>query len=196
MRLRTFNIYSIIIYLVYALLVTKTKIFNGFDMAIIKMVKVLPIHSISKLLSSIFDPKLILIYLLVLCFYWLIFKRDLSSAMVLGLYTVLGFALNYILKDGLKRPRPVGHLLSDDGFSFPSGHSFGIVLLLGVILLTFFIAKNRIIKISLIIIIIFVGLARIYMGAHYPTDVIGGLGLGYIIYQNLKYSSFGYDYLK
>lgn len=196
MRLKTFNIYSAIIYIGYALLVTKTKLFSGLDTVIIKMVKMLPIEFISKTFSTIFDPKLILIYLLILCCYWLLFKKDLSGAIILGLYTVLGFAINYILKDGLQRARPIGHLASDNGFSFPSGHSFGVVLLMGAILLTFFMAKNTLIKTIAVVIIILVGLARIYMGAHYPTDVIGGIALGYLIYQNMKRTSLGYDYTK
>lgn len=85
----------------------------------------------------------------------------------------------------IARPRPPieMRLIEVKHYSFPSGHSIMSMVLYG--LLIYFVykyVKNRILKIALIsilsILIIAIGFSRVWLGVHFPTDVIGGFALG------------------
>jgi len=82
-----------------------------------------------------------------------------------------------------KRPEIVPHLVSVGSASFPSGHSLLAVvtyLTLGA-LLARFIARRRTrtycIVVSLLLAVL-IGLSRVYLGVHYPTDVLAGWSAG------------------
>ncbi len=84
---------------------------------------------------------------------------------------------NYCLKTIFKRPRP--HFNSISGYSYPSGHSMVSMAFYGyLIYLINKNVKNKYLKISLIsflfLLIIFIGLSRIYLGVHYLSDVLVG----------------------
>ena len=115
----------------------------------------------------------------------LLFKnRKYSKFITLNL--ILVFVLNRILKLIIARPRPeVMKLVKEGGYSFPSGHamvSFGFYGFL--IYLAYKNINNKKIKYPLIIflsvLILLIGISRIYLGVHYSTDVIGGFILGFI----------------
>ena len=97
--------------------------------------------------------------------------------------------LSYFSKRVFKRPRPVraegsfGHKMKDA--SFPSGHSLtsfcfwaGCVLiapLLGIGVLSY-----AALALGTILTVFFTGLSRIYMGVHFPSDVVGGYVIGIV----------------
>ena len=91
------------------------------------------------------------------------------------------------LKNIYQRPRPsITHLLEASGYSFPSGHSLGTMVILGTLIIMLWqrFGKSgwgKVVPIALGAVIFLVGLSRIYVGVHYPSDVLAGFVLGYAI---------------
>lgn len=108
------------------------------------------------------------------------------TALWYGLTVLIGAGLlNGAIKElyGRARPSQIQPLVEIGGYSFPSGHSMGSVIVYGGILfLIFRLIQSRSVKffISAIIplVILGIGLSRIYLGVHFPTDVVGGFSLG------------------
>ncbi len=93
--------------------------------------------------------------------------------------------VNFILKRVIKRPRPAHlRLISQGGYSFPSGHAMLSICVYGFLLYLSFKIKNKYLRYLLIFIFSFIilaiGISRIYVGVHYPTDVIAGYALAII----------------
>ncbi len=102
---------------------------------------------------------------------------------------VIATGLNILLKNILQRPRPTEYRLIDEsGYSFPSGHSMISMAFYGfVIYLIYKYVKNKYIKWSLItilsILIVSIGISRIYLGVHYTSDVLAGflIAISYLV---------------
>lgn len=101
-----------------------------------------------------------------------------------------GWLLNTALKEIFQRPRPdiVPHLREVLTLSFPSGHamtSAAVYLTLGALLMR--ISERRVTKIYCMVmaglVTGLVGVSRVYLGVHYPTDVLAGwlMGLSWAI---------------
>jgi undecaprenyl-diphosphatase len=102
-----------------------------------------------------------------------------------------GWILNGLLKELFQRSRPdvVPHMRDVYSLSFPSGHamtSAAVYLTLGALLMR--IADRRATKIYCIgiaaLVTFLVGMSRIYLGVHYPTDVLAGwlIGLSWALF--------------
>jgi len=85
----------------------------------------------------------------------------------------------------IKRPRPsfFAPLLHEAGFSFPSGHSLIAMVvygLLGYFALHLF--KNHaarlLVRVVTVLVVFLIGVSRVYVGVHYPTDVLAGWTAG------------------
>ncbi|MBI4304914.1 MAG: phosphatase PAP2 family protein [Chloroflexi bacterium] len=83
----------------------------------------------------------------------------------------------------VQRERPPAELVnaadSFGGLGFPSGHAFQAVLLFGILaFLASDLIKNRIwrrlLQGALVMLVIAIGISRVYLGAHWTSDVVGG----------------------
>lgn len=107
------------------------------------------------------------------------------TALFVFLASVGGWVLNSLLKLVFARPRPdvVPHLRDVMSPSFPSGHamtSAAVYLTLGAMLMR--ISERRLTKIYCMTIAmvatLLIGASRVYLGVHYPTDVLAGWMMG------------------
>jgi membrane-associated phospholipid phosphatase len=96
-----------------------------------------------------------------------------------------GMLLNRLLKYAFHRPRPFfdDPLLKLTSYSFPSGHTMTATVLYGVLAAYFFAAttdwrRRVLIVFSASFLILLVGLSRMYLGAHYLSDVLGAMAEG------------------
>lgn len=116
-------------------------------------------------------------------------KKHKKDALIFSFILFFGIGLNFLLKNLFQRPRPLFlPLVHETSYSFPSGHSMNSFIFYTC--LSFFIfrkLKNRQLKIVLIsssgLLIFLIGVSRIYLGAHYPSDVLAGYigGLGWFV---------------
>ncbi|GAB1538425.1 hypothetical protein NUACC21_10860 [Scytonema sp. NUACC21] len=112
----------------------------------------------------------------------LYYKRP-SEATTFGIATIGAIGLNYLLKERFGRARPalwdrivhVGH------YSFPSGHAMMSMVIygfLGYTLAKQFPQHRGKIFAATILLIAAIGFSRLYLGVHWPTDVVAGYAVG------------------
>lgn len=120
----------------------------------------------------------ILSIILILVLWWK--KKDKWSILFFIIGIGGGGLLTKLLKYYYGRERPsINETIDAIGYSFPSGHSMGSLIFYGF--LTYFIIRSTYSKklkcLSLILcglLIVSIGISRVYLGAHYPSDVIAG----------------------
>jgi len=110
--------------------------------------------------------------------------HGLIGAVAIGLASLANQGLKAMI--GRARPDLLDPIVEERGFSFPSGHSaLGMVAwgILGVLVMRSRLptAVKRAIVVVLAILIILIGLSRIWLGVHYPTDVLAGWTAGAVI---------------
>lgn len=109
-----------------------------------------------------------------------------KDGLLLGFVAANSALTNQLLKYIIKRERPlVVKLIEQGGYSYPSGHAMISLSIYGFLLyLVFKKINNKFIKYSigglLLILILSVGVSRIYLGVHYASDIIGGYLLALI----------------
>ena len=115
----------------------------------------------------------------------LFFTRGMWGATMGLLVSVAGGSVaGYIIKEIAARARPPApyQAILETGYSFPSNHSIAAIALYGF--LAYLIWKhlpkpfNISSTVASCIIIIAIGFSRVYLGVHYPSDVLGGFLIG------------------
>lgn len=155
------------------------------EVHIIESIQKFNINNVMIIISKPFNTFGFILMLLFFYIYDILNRKDIEIILT-------GIILNSILKLFFKRLRPYQkfnsirnfsnkvHNSIFDKYSFPSGHTFASTLL-SFILLTKY-NKNTLIN----LIPLLVGLSRIFLGVHYPSDILFGLIIG-LIYFKLLY---------
>jgi undecaprenyl-diphosphatase len=116
---------------------------------------------------------------------WLAVRRRWRAALFLGVATGGAALAIALLKQHFMRTRPevVPHLVEEGSWSFPSGHALGsaaIYVTLSVVIAARW--RTRWGQMALIaaafLLSFLIGVSRIYLGVHYPTDVLAGWSAG------------------
>lgn len=133
------------------------------------------------LITNIMSPEVMLIVGILLTWYFWMHRKHPAST-ITAAAILAGNALTYILKYIIQRPRPLATdihiLIHETGFSFPSGHSVGIVLLIAA----WYILTPRKLRVDMLalggILMLLVGYSRVYLGVHWISDVLAGYAVG------------------
>jgi undecaprenyl-diphosphatase len=127
---------------------------------------------------------------LAVCIAALVAFRGAGVEGVLVLFALLPNLLNNMIKGWVERPRPSDELVDVhkiiDGYSFPSGHTVGTtVLMLAVFVVVPTVVKWKaarwLIQLVCLLFIASAGPARVYVGVHWPSDVVGGYVLALLL---------------
>ena len=134
-------------------------------------------------ITRLIDLPIVISWAILLTAIFYLKKWKSESLLVAGNLSLAGILI-VSLKHLYQRPRPdILHLVEEKGFSFPSGHSLAVTLLIGsLIIIVGQRVKDRTVKLILQILLgiylVSVIISRVYLGVHYPSDVLASLCLG------------------
>ena len=140
---------------------------------------------IMKIITSLGDEIAIIVFTIVS----IIVAKNKKVKLAIAVNVIFITLLNTLIKIILKRPRPEGfNIIIEKGFSFPSGHSMISAAFYGLLIyFAYKYIKNKKVKYiictTLSILILLIGISRIYLGVHYASDVLAGfvLSIAYLI---------------
>ena len=121
----------------------------------------------------------------VVVFGFLWWQRDRLEAKIFALNAFGGAVLSTVLKLTFVKPRPQlwPQLITESTFSFPSGHALGSMVLYGFLaylFATLYPRYDRAFYSIAVVLIIAIGFSRLYLGVHWPTDILAGYGIGFL----------------
>lgn len=182
MKKRSIIIGILSLLFILLIVLVKTNLIENFDTFVYELVT----FKMTNLLTNIYKVftflgSTVFIVSLVIFFFilFIILKKN-NKGYVIASVLIISTLVNNLIKIIIRRPRPtVLALVTEKSFSFPSGHTMGAVSMYGILI--YIINKSNLnnkLKITLNIILgilpIIVMISRIYLGAHYASDVIGG----------------------
>jgi undecaprenyl-diphosphatase len=122
-----------------------------------------------------------LVTLLVIIF--ALVRRNLRVALFLVISVELSGLITEIAKYAANRPRPAGAVVSAPSTSFPSGHALGVMVAVLALLTVVLPVIHRPLRAWLVafgaLTIIAIGIGRVVLNVHHPSDVVAGWALGY-----------------
>ena len=134
-------------------------------------------------ITHLIDIPVIITWVLIVAFIFYRKQWKLESYLMLGNLALAGILI-VTFKNIYQRPRPeILHLVEEKGFSFPSGHSLAVTIMVGTLIVIFSQRIKdqlwkRIVQILLGLYLVSVLISRVYLGVHYPSDVLASLCLG------------------
>ena len=134
-------------------------------------------------ITHLIDIPVIISWVLIVAFIFYRKQWKMESYLMLGNLALAGILI-VTFKNIYQRPRPeIVHLVEEKGFSFPSGHSLAVTIMVGtlIVILSHRIknsAWRKVVQILLSLYLVSVLVSRVYLGVHYPSDVIASLCVG------------------
>ena len=134
-------------------------------------------------ITHLIDIPVIISWVLIVAFVFYRKQWKMESYLMLGNLALAGILI-VTFKNIYQRPRPeIVHLVEEKGFSFPSGHSLAVTIMVGtlIVILSQRIKNTtwrKVVQILLSLYLVSVLVSRVYLGVHYPSDVIASLCVG------------------
>lgn len=181
-RMYLVSLIVLVLFCVLAVLID-SKLIAQFDQSVISIIQGLEsktLTPIMRVFTFIGSYKGILVILLMMIFILFFVLKSRTDALLVAVVIAGTQVINQVLKLYFQRARPNFHrLIEIGGYSFPSGHAMSALAVYGILTYVFWRhTSDRTGRIMLIIIsmifILMIGISRIYLGVHYPSDIIGG----------------------
>lgn len=180
-------------------------VISSFDTAVYNFIIQImsePVTMVAKTITN-FGGALVLISI---CLIALLALKNKKYGIAMCINLIVVTLINLIIKNIVGRERPtILRLVEESGYSFPSGHSMASMAFYGFLIYLIYNSKikSKKIKITLCtligLLILLIGLSRIYLGVHYASDVLAGFIISFtylIIFINLVYNRYGDKILK
>ena len=135
-----------------------------------------PVTSVMKGFTGLLDIPVLLVMTLIVT----AFAPGKAPGRCVAANLIGALALNVVLKQIVQRPRPDGfRLIAESGYSFPSGHSMVSMAFFGLLVwMVWTYEKDKAMRLVwcalFSLVIVMVGVSRIYLGVHYASDVLAG----------------------
>ena len=142
--------------------------------------------SIMKLITKLSNTTFIIIFAFILSLLFLFKWKKPKVAKLIPCSLIMISSMNQLLKFVFQRERPSGYrLIEMGGYSFPSGHAMVSMAFYGLLIyIIYHYVKNKKIRNILIalnvLVIILIGISRVYLGVHYLSDVLTGYSISVI----------------
>lgn len=159
-----------------------------FDTVVTQFIQSFAINELTRvaiLITQIGSPSFDIIVMVIVGGYLLFRLKHTWEALVLAISLAGGGLLNYALKNIFHRARPdIQHLVNAGGYSFPSGHAMVSATFYGMLGYLIWLNLHERNKPSWYVIVVTsifiaaIGVSRIYLGVHFPSDVVAGFAAG------------------
>ncbi|HIS91317.1 MAG TPA: phosphatase PAP2 family protein [Candidatus Faecisoma merdavium] len=178
------TIFSIVLFVIFLLGVYFNEYLiwiDDFSYSIVSLFISDTMTTIMKFITFFADPIWCILFSVLVIIFW----KKIRKAFLINL--ILVFMLNYILKLIFSRTRPIDiNIITETGYSFPSGHAMISLAIYGFLAYLLWESDYKYKKIGvslLVLLIVLIGISRIYLGVHYTSDVIAGfiVSLGYLL---------------
>lgn len=178
------TIFSIVLFVIFLLGVYFNEYLiwiDDFSYSIVSLFISDTMTTIMKFITFFADPIWCILFSVLVIIFW----KKIRKAFLINLIFV--FMLNYILKLIFSRTRPIDiNIITETGYSFPSGHAMISLAIYGFLAYLLWESDYKYKKIGvslLVLLIVLIGISRIYLGVHYTSDVIAGfiVSLGYLL---------------
>lgn len=176
------SVVSLIGFSIMAILISRHHIL-AFDSTIISYVQGLEtptLTAIMKFFTFLGSGNCTFFIAVIVMFFLYVVLHHRSELIFFSIVIAFAGILNRMLKDFFHRARPDLHrLIEIGGYSFPSGHAMSAMAVYGALAFLLWrhiptrMGRSLLIILSAIIIFM-IGISRVYLGVHYPSDIIGG----------------------
>jgi len=159
-----------------------------------------PIFSMARIITDLGSKMFMVPFVIVMLLVFFILFRTVIPSIIFAGGTLLTHGINILMKEIVQRERPFVWIeASAYGYSFPSGHAMISLVCYG--LFAYFLSlkikkasHKRLLYIFFSLLIFLIGFSRFILNVHYPTDIVSGFLVGYLLLISYIYIARKFNY--